>query len=184
MSYAYLHAAGPSCPPSSYMYDKLPPWGKLLVAILQSWVAASSYRVRKAGGPRGVALGAIQRMFTVANAVILLWIAVLWWGERTVFRQSVENCVWDGWEKWVYAFPFLPFRCLLIIFVYIATICHSASCCLHCGSATGRCSYLSRSSLAPIDAHGQIHGPVLATVILADPGDPGARFRALPGRSV
>ncbi|EAW14259.1 putative manganese ion homeostasis (Fr) [Aspergillus clavatus NRRL 1] len=41
-----------------------------------------------------------RRIFTVANALILLWFLTLWWGERTVFQDSLDACVWDQWEKW------------------------------------------------------------------------------------
>ncbi|XHG03475.1 hypothetical protein AWENTII_006778 [Aspergillus wentii] len=39
-------------------------------------------------------------MFTVANGLILLWVFTLWWGERTVFQDSFETCLWESWEKW------------------------------------------------------------------------------------
>ena len=32
---------------------------------------------------------------------IVLWVISLWWGERVVFRRSVETCAWDRWESWV-----------------------------------------------------------------------------------
>jgi hypothetical protein len=43
----------------------------------------------------------VRRVFSVANALILLWIFTLWWGERTVFRESLDKCDWNKWEKWV-----------------------------------------------------------------------------------
>lgn len=43
----------------------------------------------------------VRRVFSVANALILLWVLTLWWGERTVFQESLEKCVWNKWEKWV-----------------------------------------------------------------------------------
>jgi len=33
--------------------------------------------------------------------VILMWIFTLWWGERTVFQEHIDACVWDNWEHWV-----------------------------------------------------------------------------------
>lgn len=42
-----------------------------------------------------------RRLFTLANALVLLWGAVLYWGERAVFDGAVGRCSWDGWENWV-----------------------------------------------------------------------------------
>ena len=35
-------------------------------------------------------------------ALIIVWWVVLWWGEETVFRRSVESCAWKSWESWVF----------------------------------------------------------------------------------
>lgn len=43
----------------------------------------------------------IKRVITIANALILFWVWTLWWGERTVFQESLEGCRWGEWEKWV-----------------------------------------------------------------------------------
>ncbi|MCJ1287376.1 hypothetical protein MMC26_006725 [Xylographa opegraphella] len=32
--------------------------------------------------------------------LILIWLLVLWWGEKRVFRSSIEICQWDTWEAW------------------------------------------------------------------------------------
>ncbi|KAJ5591955.1 uncharacterized protein N7459_002324 [Penicillium hispanicum] len=42
----------------------------------------------------------LKRIFTVVNAVILLWVFTLRWGERTVFQESIDACVWESWERW------------------------------------------------------------------------------------
>jgi len=34
-------------------------------------------------------------------ALVIIWILVLWWGERLVFRRSVARCRWENWEQWV-----------------------------------------------------------------------------------
>lgn len=34
-------------------------------------------------------------------ALIVLWVIILWWGERSVFRDSIAACDWDKWERWV-----------------------------------------------------------------------------------
>jgi hypothetical protein len=42
-----------------------------------------------------------RRLFTVANAVVLMWLFTIWYGERTVFQEAIDRCVWESWEKWV-----------------------------------------------------------------------------------
>ena len=42
-----------------------------------------------------------KAVFNLPHALILLWLLVLWWGERTVFRKTVEACEWGKWERWV-----------------------------------------------------------------------------------
>ncbi|MCJ1478919.1 hypothetical protein MMC13_007603 [Lambiella insularis] len=32
--------------------------------------------------------------------LILLWVLLLWWGERQVFRNSISSCQWESWEAW------------------------------------------------------------------------------------
>lgn len=46
----------------------------------------------------------LRRLITLANLLILLWFWVLWWGERRVFRDSLEGCTWGEWEAWVRIF--------------------------------------------------------------------------------
>lgn len=43
----------------------------------------------------------VRCIFSVKNALILLWCFTLWWGERTVFRDTLATCAWNNWEKWV-----------------------------------------------------------------------------------
>ncbi|EEP82837.1 conserved hypothetical protein [Uncinocarpus reesii 1704] len=46
-------------------------------------------------------LRAVLRMVvSLQNVLIGLWIMTLWWGERKVFRDAVEECAWSEWEKW------------------------------------------------------------------------------------
>jgi hypothetical protein len=42
-----------------------------------------------------------KRLFTLANALVLLWWAVLYWGESGAFTSAIESCSWDKWENWV-----------------------------------------------------------------------------------
>jgi len=45
-------------------------------------------------------LGGFRRLATLANALVLLWAVVLYWGERGVFDGAVDACHWDRWEAW------------------------------------------------------------------------------------
>lgn len=61
----------------------------------------------------------VRRIFTVSNGLVLLWVLTLWWGERTVFWDSVDNCVWQSWEKWV-SFLALLLHFITFIYYYLA----------------------------------------------------------------
>ena len=50
----------------------------------------------------------IWRALTLRNVLILSWMVLLYWGERTVFRSSVQDCQWDSWENWVPTPPHPP----------------------------------------------------------------------------
>lgn len=43
--------------------------------------------------------------FALSSGLALLWIYVLYWGERTVFSDSVSRCDWRHWEDWVSGLP-------------------------------------------------------------------------------
>ncbi|EGE06349.1 cell division control protein 1 [Trichophyton equinum CBS 127.97] len=58
-----------------------------------------SLTTRRNGRP-GVVKAVLQALFTVRTALILLWGLTLWWGERTVFKESLKACNWSHWEKW------------------------------------------------------------------------------------
>jgi hypothetical protein len=44
---------------------------------------------------------AILRRVTFVRIVILVWLYIVYWAERTVFRSSIDECDWPNWEKWV-----------------------------------------------------------------------------------
>jgi hypothetical protein len=74
----------------------------------QAWRLARAfflYRIRPAVQGRSSALRSgrwsSRRLFTLVNALVLLWWVVLYWGERGVFNGAVESCHWDKWENWV-----------------------------------------------------------------------------------
>ena len=43
----------------------------------------------------------LRNIFSLVNALVVLWWVVLRWGERAVFDKAVQSCAWDKWEKWV-----------------------------------------------------------------------------------
>jgi hypothetical protein len=109
MSYAYPRSAGASSLP---LFNSVSGQASGIVrqvleglpATTKQWFAdgAASFRgPRGRRDARGVAALILQRLFTVANAVIIMWLFTLWWGERTVFQEAIDRCVWESWEKWV-----------------------------------------------------------------------------------
>ncbi|EFR03600.1 hypothetical protein MGYG_06594 [Nannizzia gypsea CBS 118893] len=59
----------------------------------------STFTTRRTGRT-GVIKTLLQTLFTIRTALVLLWGLTLWWGERTVFKESLEACNWSHWEKW------------------------------------------------------------------------------------
>ncbi|KNG46531.1 fumarate reductase [Stemphylium lycopersici] len=73
----------------------------------QAWRLARAfflYRIRPAVQERRNALQSgnwsLRRLFTLVNALVVLWWTVLYWGERGVFNSAIESCDWDKWEDW------------------------------------------------------------------------------------
>lgn len=64
-------------------------------------IKAAYARERRGNRRFGVILAALRLVLTAPNVLLLIWLGTLWWGERTVFRDSVEACKWDSWENWV-----------------------------------------------------------------------------------
>lgn len=58
-------------------------------------------RIRTRADLQAAIWQALRSIFTIANAIIVLWAFTLWWGERTVFQENIEKCVWENWESWV-----------------------------------------------------------------------------------
>ncbi|KAJ6129505.1 hypothetical protein N7512_002285 [Penicillium capsulatum] len=110
MSYAYQNVTGPSSLPSFASTSSYSPnsvgrsWDQLPGAAKQ-WVQAriaawEREKPRGHGDLRSIAFQGWKRLFTAANALILLWIFTLRWGERKVFQESIDACVWESWERW------------------------------------------------------------------------------------
>ncbi|GLI78282.1 hypothetical protein PoHVEF18_006591 [Penicillium ochrochloron] len=108
MSYAYPRSAGASSLPS---FNSVSGQASGVVrqaleglpAAAKQWFAegATSFsRTRGRNNARGMAALVFRRLFTVANAVVLMWLFTIWYGERTVFQEAIDRCVWESWEKW------------------------------------------------------------------------------------
>ncbi|KAF3046505.1 hypothetical protein E8E12_010352 [Didymella heteroderae] len=41
-----------------------------------------------------------KRLFSLANALVVTWWFVVYWGERGAFNSAVGSCNWDAWENW------------------------------------------------------------------------------------
>ena len=113
MSYAYPRSGGTSSLPS-YHSTPLQSPGLVSQAVnkipyAKQWVedgvaAIGFQRPRGRAAIQSSVTGVLRRLFTVANAVVLMWIFTLWWGERTVFQEHIDACVWENWEHWVRSF--------------------------------------------------------------------------------
>lgn len=112
MSYAYPSNTGPSSLPSftsgssSHSSNSIGRIWKQLSGTATQWVqgraaAWETERRQGRGDLRSIASWSWRRLFKIANAIILLWIFTLRWGERTVFQESIDACAWQSWERWV-----------------------------------------------------------------------------------
>lgn len=110
MTYAYPRSTGASSLPS-LAPGKKPPnvlsraWYRVS-PLAKEWITDgnAAYGFGKGRDKNDIQtspLRILRRVFTVTNAIILLWIFTLWWGERSVFQDSLEACAWEKWEKWV-----------------------------------------------------------------------------------
>lgn len=117
MSYAYPRSTRASSLRSSYRdhFAEPPSLSERLSDALPAWISNAPAELRAGRIPLPLRLRRIRSradlqatlwlvlksIFTVANGLIVLWLFTLWWGERTVFQESIDRCVWDSWEKWV-----------------------------------------------------------------------------------
>lgn len=63
------------------------------------YYSRSHQRHDRHGNRRGA--WGLTNIAKVPVALIVLWVIILWWGERSVFRNSIAACEWDNWERWV-----------------------------------------------------------------------------------
>ena len=43
-----------------------------------------------------------RRLTRLPTLFVLVWLFVLYWGERKLFNDSIDACQWDKWENWVW----------------------------------------------------------------------------------
>ncbi|KAK2880015.1 hypothetical protein FQN49_000650 [Arthroderma sp. PD_2] len=75
-------------------------WGIDRVRSRVAFVGTAYSRVTKRNGRPGGIRAILRLLLTVRTALILLWGLTLWWGERTVFKESLRACDWNKWEHW------------------------------------------------------------------------------------
>ncbi|KAF7586780.1 hypothetical protein BBP40_008351 [Aspergillus hancockii] len=75
--------------------EALPSWARQWVADLQARFSRT-----EDGELTRRLLRMPRSIFTIANGLALVWFFTLWWGERTVFQDSLAKCAWENWEKW------------------------------------------------------------------------------------
>lgn len=76
-------------------------WGADRIRTRVAFFGSIPSLTTKRNSRSGVVKAVLQALFTVRTALILLWGLTLFWGERTVFKESLEACNWSHWEKWV-----------------------------------------------------------------------------------
>jgi hypothetical protein len=42
-----------------------------------------------------------KRVLSLGRILVVIWLFTLYWGERKVFKDSVDSCQWENWENWV-----------------------------------------------------------------------------------
>lgn len=112
MIYAYPRSTGASSLPSfdsklhssrsglvNQTWDRVPSAAKQWVS--EGVANLRSSRPRSRRELQSTLKLVLKRLFRITNAVIALWLFTLWWGERTVFQESIEACAWEAWEAWV-----------------------------------------------------------------------------------
>ncbi|KAJ5781225.1 hypothetical protein N7457_006385 [Penicillium paradoxum] len=111
MTFAYPRNTGASSLPSFNQYkparsqnilhrawDSIPSAAKQWLSV--GAISRQFGRDSESEGIKTTALKLVKRIFTIPNAIILLWMFSFRWGERTVFEDSINKCLWDTWEQW------------------------------------------------------------------------------------
>jgi hypothetical protein len=104
-------------------------------------------------------------LLNLPNALIILWIIVLLWGERWVFEGSINACQWTNWERWVSLPLYAKLRIATYTKQFIATDSDTPPLNICSRSAIDRPAYVSRSAMAAINAHSFTYRQLSQTVL-------------------
>lgn len=125
-----------------------------------------------------------RRVCTLVNALVLVWWAVLYWGERGVFNGAVESCNWERWEDWVWQYVVCGLKRMAWLIRRVGRRRKPPSARLDCRPAAHRPAYVSRPAVAAEPAHVQVHGFVLAPDVFSLPDGVASGYYLLPWRLV
>ncbi|KAL4804396.1 hypothetical protein BDV18DRAFT_143098 [Aspergillus unguis] len=110
MSYSYLPTSNDAYRPArrdntlsealKSVHDAIPPWATQAMSKVAKTTSDRLNKYRDTTELKLLVIRTTKAVFTITNGLIFLWICTLWWGERTVFRDSVDSCAWDAWESW------------------------------------------------------------------------------------
>jgi hypothetical protein len=112
MTFAYPRNTGaPSLPSYNHKRSHSPGIlsrvGDAIPAAAKQWFSIGVVRVRRGlkrtteAGIKGTTVNIVKGIFTIPNAIIVLWMLSIRWGERTVFEDHINQCLWESWEEWV-----------------------------------------------------------------------------------
>jgi hypothetical protein len=79
---------------------------------LKAVISSTTSRARRLNWDRqGSRARPVARLFNIRNALIFTWLCTIWWGERIVFKNSLQACRWNRWEHWVSASSVVIWTC-------------------------------------------------------------------------
>ncbi|KAF2186916.1 hypothetical protein K469DRAFT_705447 [Zopfia rhizophila CBS 207.26] len=42
----------------------------------------------------------VRKALSLVKVLIVVWFVTLYWGERSIFKGSINSCRWENWENW------------------------------------------------------------------------------------
>jgi hypothetical protein len=96
-----------------------------------------------------------RRTFSLGRVLIVIWLFAVYWGERKLFKNSIDSCQWENWENWVCALD--SHNSQRIPDYLIGWRRQPAQTCFNCRSSTHRSTFLSRPTMAAQPPHSQIY---------------------------
>lgn len=78
---------------------------ELITPVTKQWLSPEAahqrWRRTKEAGFKVTIVNLVKSIFTIPNAIILLWLFSIRWGERKIFEDHINQCLWENWEDWV-----------------------------------------------------------------------------------